>query len=356
MPLITFYPGPSKVYPQVREFMQDAYDQGVLSLNHRSGGFMDICRRAIEGLKTKLAVPPAYPVLLVSSATECWEIIAQSLTARESFHVYNGAFGEKWLEYARRLRPGSTGYSFGTDEALPPEAVPVPETAEVICLTQNETANGTQVSIEVIRRFKVLHPDRLVAVDATSSLGGLALDFTAADVWFASVQKCLGLPAGLGILICSPQALERGGYLGDRAFYNSLMFVHENFRKFQTPYTPNVLGIYLLSRVVEMIEPIASISSRLERQASDWYAFLEPLLGLQPLVRNAAVRSATVVAVEAPQVVIAPLKEGAKREGLVLGNGYGAWKDTTFRIANFPALTAEEIGLLRNFLWNASRG
>ncbi len=356
MPPITFYPGPSKVYPQVRAFMQDAYDEGILSLNHRSSGFMDLCRRAIEGLKTKLAVPPAYAVLLVSSATECWEIIAQSLTTRESFHVYNGAFGEKWLEYARRLRPGSTGYSFGTDEALQPEAVRIPGAAEVLCLTQNETANGTQVPVQVIRRFKALHPDRLVAVDATSSLGGLALDFTAADVWFASVQKCLGLPAGLGILVCSPQALERASSLGDRAFYNSLLFVHENFRKFQTPYTPNVLGIYLLSRVVEMIEPIAATSSRLERQASDWYAFLEPLPGLQPLVRNAAVRSATVVAVEAPQPVIAQLKEGAKREGLVLGNGYGAWKDTTFRVANFPALTAEEIGLLRNFLRNAPRG
>jgi phosphoserine aminotransferase len=336
--------------------MQDAYDQGVLSLNHRSSGFVDICRRAIEGLKTKLAVPPAYTVLLVSSATECWEIIAQSLTARESFHVYNGAFGEKWLEYTRRLRPGSTGYSFGTDEALAPEAVPAPAAAEVICLTQNETANGTQVPVEVIRRFKALHPDRLVAVDATSSMGGLALDFTAADVWFASVQKCLGLPAGLGILVCSPQALERAGRLGDRAFYNSLLFVHENFRKLQTPYTPNVLGIYLLSRVVEMIEPIDATHSRLERQAADWYAFLESLPGLQPLVRNAAVRSATVIAAAAPGAVIARFKEDAKREGLVLGNGYGAWKETTFRIANFPALTAEEIGLLRNFLRNASRG
>jgi phosphoserine aminotransferase len=353
---ITFYPGPSKVYPQVREFMLDAYDQGVLSMNHRSSGFMDICRRAIEGLKLKLAVPPGYAVLLVSSATECWEMIAQSLTAQAGFHVYNGAFGEKWLEYARRLRPGSAGYAFGMNEALQPEAVPVPGAAEVICLTQNETSNGTQVPGGIIRRFKELYPDRLVAVDATSSLGGLAFDFTAADVWFASVQKCLGLPAGLGILICSPQALERASRLGDRAFYNSLLFVDENFRKFQTPYTPNVLGIYLLSRVVQLIEPISATGSRLERQAADWYAFLEPLPGLQPLVGNAAVRSATVIAVEASPPVITQLKEGAKREGIVLGNGYGAWKDSTFRIANFPALTEAEIDSLRNFLRNAPRG
>jgi len=356
MPPVTFYPGPSKVYPQVREFMQDAYDAGVLSLNHRSSGFMDICRRATEGLQTKLAVPPGYAVLLVSSATECWEIIAQSLTGTESFHASSGAFGEKWLEYGRRLRPRSTGYAFGLNEALQPEAVQVPDAAEVICLTQNETSNGTQVPVGIIRRFKELHPHRLVAVDATSSLGGVALDFTAADVWFASVQKCLGLPAGLGILVCSPQALAQAGRLDDRAFYNSLLFVHENFRKFQTPYTPNVLGIYLLSRVVDLIEPIGPTGSRLERQAAEWYAFLGQVPGLQPLVRNAAVRSDTVIAVEASPGIIVHLKEGAKREGIALGPGYGAWKETTFRIANFPALTAEEIGLLRNFLRNTRRG
>jgi phosphoserine aminotransferase len=63
-----------------------------------------------------------------------------------------------------------------------------------------------------------------------------------------------------------------------------------------------------------------------------------------------------VIAVETAPPVIAQLKEGAKREGIVLGNGYGAWKDSTFRIANFPALTAEEINSLRNFLRNAPRG
>jgi phosphoserine aminotransferase len=110
--------------------------------------------------------------------------------------------------------------------------------------------------------------------------------------------------------------------------------------------------VYLLSRVVEMVEPIGPTGDRLERRASDWYAFLETLSGLQPLISNAAVRSATVIAVEASPALIVRLKEGAKREGIVLGNGYGAWKDTTFRIANFPALTAEENGLLRNFLRN----
>lgn len=350
MPPLTFYPGPSKVYPQVRQFMLDAYDSGVLSLNHRSSGFMEICRKAIEGLKEKLAVPDDYSVMLVSSATECWEIIAQSLTGKESFHLYNGAFGEKWLEYAKRIHPGSTGTAFRPEETLIPQGLAIPEDAEVICLTQNETSNGTQVSGQILRQIKEKYPDKLIAVDATSSLGGVALDFMAADIWFASVQKCLGLPAGLGILICSPAALARARQIGDRKFYNSLLFVHENFEKYQTHYTPNVLDIYLLSRVTEMVMPVREIALRLEGQATDWYRYFENHSVLQLFISNASVRSDTVIAVKSDEETVARLKEKARGENIILGNGYGDWKKSTFRIANFPAVTTEEISLLRNFL------
>ncbi len=347
---VTFYPGPSKVYPQVREFMQDAYDAGVLSLNHRSSGFMEICRNAIEGLKMKLNVPDAYSVMLVSSATECWEIIAQSLTGKRSYHLYNGAFGEKWLEYVRRIHPLSAGTAFGLEDIITNETFTVPAEAEVICLTQNETSNGTQVTDPIIRKIKDKYPGKLIAVDATSSLGGVMLDFTAADVWFASVQKCLGLPAGLGILICSPAALEKARQINDRRFCNSLLFIHENFQKFQTPYTPNVLGIYLLGRVTEMVAPVREIHSRLERQAAEWYRFFEDSTLWEPLVCNPSVRSDTVITVKAEESTVARLKEKARAESIILGNGYGEWKKNTFRIANFPAITGGEINLLRNFI------
>jgi phosphoserine aminotransferase len=347
---VTFYPGPSKVYPQVREFMQDAYDTGVLSLNHRSSGFMEICRNAITGLKLKLNVPDGYSVMLVSSSTECWEIIAQSLTRKGSYHLYNGAFGEKWLEYARRIHPLSAGAAFGLEENILAEPLIVPEAAEVICLTQNETSNGTQVHDLIIRKIKEKYPDKLIAVDATSSLGGVMLKFTDGDVWFASVQKCLGLPAGLGILICSPAALEKARQINDRRFYNSLLFIHENFQKFQTPYTPNVLDIYLLSRVLEMVMPVREIHSRLVRQATDWYRFFESGNLWEPLVRDPSVRSDTVITIKAEEGLVARLKEKARAESIILGNGYGEWKTTTFRIANFPAITGEEINLLRNFM------
>ncbi len=330
--------------------MLDAFDEGIVQMNHRSSGFMEVCRKAIEEVKQKLHVPEGYSVLFTSSATEGWEIVSQSLTVQKSFHLYNGAFGKKWLEYAKRIHPEAAGQAFGLEEELPAKTGAIPPDAEVLCVTQNETSNGTQVKKETLRQLREQYPTPLIAVDATSSLGGVALDFTTADVWLGSVQKCFGLPSGLGILICSPKAMEVAKQIGDWQYYNSLLFVHENFEQFQTPYTPNVLGIYLLMRVMQMRESIESIERNLRQQAAAWYAFLGQFTAMQPLVQNEAVRSDTVITVAADEKRVTALKEKAKQKGITLGNGYGDWKNTTFRIANFPAITQEEIVVLKDFL------
>jgi phosphoserine aminotransferase len=57
-----------------------------------------------------------------------------------------------------------------------------------------------------------------------------------------------------------------------------------------------------------------------------------------------------VIPVAAPAELITTVKNKAKKEGILLGEGYGDLKSGTFRIANFPALKTSEIELLRTFL------
>jgi phosphoserine aminotransferase len=336
--MTTFYPGPSKVYPQVADYAAEAVRSGLVSLNHRSAGFMDVVKETVRLLHEKLNIPADYHVAFVSSATECWEIVAQSLTAETSLHPYSGAFGKKWAEYAYRIKP----------------PVNLSE-ADVLCLVQNETSNGTQVDMASLAQFRQEFSG-LVAVDAVSSMAGVAFNWSLADVWFASVQKCFGLPAGLAVLIYSPNALRRAEAIGENDHYNSLLFIHENFAKFQTPYTPNGLGIYLLMRVLQLVAPIADIDAMTKKRAADWYAFLTDWSGttagsgFRLLIDDPATRSDTVIAVESLDANIKAIKTAAQQAGILLGNGYGDWKNTTFRIANFPAITDGEIDQLRQFL------
>ena len=181
--MISFYPGPSRVHEEIPQYVKDAYEEGVLSINHRSEAFVQISARTIELLKSKLEVPNDYTVFYTSSATECWEIIAQSVISKSSFHLYNGAFGEKWYTYTKRLRPEAKGFPFEREALIDVKKTRFGKTG-VICVTQNETSNGTQVSNDTLRALKARYPGHLIAVDATSGMAGVFLDFKAADIWF----------------------------------------------------------------------------------------------------------------------------------------------------------------------------
>ena len=63
--------------------------------------------------------------------------MAQSLTAETSLHPFAGAFGKKWAEYAYRIKP----------------PVNLSE-ADVLCIVQNETSNGSQVNMASLAQFR----------------------------------------------------------------------------------------------------------------------------------------------------------------------------------------------------------
>jgi phosphoserine aminotransferase len=348
--MISFYPGPSKVHEEIPQYVKDAYRKGILSINHRSIEFMKISERTITLLKEKLDVPKNYKVFYTSSATECWEIIAQSVVSKRSYHIYNGAFGEKWYEYSNRLRSGARQFPFDKEELPNANKYKFGAGDGVICITHNETSNGTQVPEEFIRDVKQNNPQHLVAVDATSSMAGVILNFEVADIWFASVQKCFGLPAGLALMICSPLAMEKVEQLNERNFYNSLAFMNDMMQKWQTPFTPNVLNIYLLMRVLENSKPIGVVDQKLKKRYRKWVKFFEEENTFSHLIKNKAAHSFTVLPISASENAIAKIKRDAKEKGFLLGEGYGDLKPTTFRIANFPALRKKEIEKLKDFL------
>ncbi|MBX2894823.1 MAG: aminotransferase class V-fold PLP-dependent enzyme [Cyclobacteriaceae bacterium] len=347
--MISFYPGPSQVHSRVAAYVKEAQHAGMLSMNHRSPACMALVKKTISELKQKLNVPKSYTVLFLSSATECWEVLAQSLVAESSTHIYNGAFGKKWFSYTQALKPGATPVVFHHEEELP--VAPYP--GEIICITQNETSNGTQVSMETLRQLRKKNHKSILAVDATSSMGGQVLDFSVGDVWFASVQKCFGLPAGLAVMVCSPRAVQRAQRLNEHAHYNSLVNQLHFAANHQTTHTPNVLGIYLLYRVLQDSTAIQPIHKRLRQQAATCYTHLTKTKNLQPLIQNPAVRSDTVIAVTASDAVIKRTKAKAQKAGLLLGEGYGELKRSTFRVANFPVIKPAAFRLLLNVLKNS---
>lgn len=348
--MVSFYPGPSAVYPEIAAYTQEAIQSGIISSNHRSGPFVDLCQKVISELQRVLEVPKDYTVFFTSSATECWEILAQSLIENQSLHVYNGAFGRRWKEVTEKIGCSTQALVFDK-ETLP--SLPFEKSIDTswIALTHTETSNGTALPVEWMRTCRKTYPEAIIAVDATSSLNGVYLPIDQADIWYASVQKCFGLPSGLGVMICSPKVREVAYRLGENKHYNSLINAYEMMDKFQTTHTPNILGIYLLYRTLQQSLPVREREKNLLQRAEDWYRFFETQKGdFQLLVTNETVRAATVIAIQGPEDRVADIKKRAFDAGFVLGNGYKEYAKTTFRIANFPAIEPKDILHLKDFL------
>ncbi|WP_375586531.1 aminotransferase class V-fold PLP-dependent enzyme [Cyclobacterium xiamenense] len=348
--MLTFAPGPSKVYDKLPDYFQDAYRDGILSANHRSAVFMDLYRDTEKRMKEKLEIPADYRLLFTSSATENWEIITQSLVESASFHVFTGSFGKKWFGFARHILPKTGSLVLDKNEPFAVEDLAVGPEFDVLAITQNETSNATQVSNATLAAIGKKFPDKMLTVDTTSSMGGIYLDFGLADVWFASVQKCFGLPAGLGILILSPKAIEKSKQKGEYGRYNSLNFMLENADNYQTHYTPNVLGIYLLNRVLGDMPGIRVLQEKTESRMRQLEQLVENSSALEYLVTEAGNRSRTVLGVGGEEGFIQSIKKAAEAQGMQMGSGYGPLKPTSFRIANFPAITDGEFNKLIHFL------
>ena len=101
--MLSFYPGPSKVHPDVLGFIQEAFDEGMVSINHRSPRFEKLLKATLDSLHEQWNIPTDYTIYFISSATEAWEIVSQSLVEKKSMHLYNGAFGKKWAHLEPRF-------------------------------------------------------------------------------------------------------------------------------------------------------------------------------------------------------------------------------------------------------------
>lgn len=347
--MLSFYPGPSKVYPEVLGFIQEAFQEGMVSINHRSPRFEKLLKATLDSLHEKWNIPADYRIYFISSATEAWEIVSQSLVEEKSMHLYNGAFGKKWAHYASQIHPESVSHAFDLQASLSDISKNIDFSGiDTLCLVQSETSNG---SGQVIQRSDyALDPSSILAVDATSSMGGILLPWLEADVWLASVQKCLGIPAGLGLLICSPKALERAENLQKRAHYNDILLMEENRKLFQTHYTPNVLSIFVLHKLTQFLPNLTEIHAQTMEKSTRLAEFWDTQKGLDFLIKNPALRLPTVLALKGNPTDIQNIKNICLQNQIELGNGYGEWKENTVRIANFPSHTSADFDQLFNTL------
>jgi phosphoserine aminotransferase len=205
--------------------------------------------------------------------------------------------------------------------------------------------------MDFIHGFRERFPNALIAVDAVSSLPYPKFDFTKIDSLFFSIQKGFGLPAGLGVWIVNEacvnkaeQILAKGISIGS---YHTIPALKSFAEKNQTPETPNVLGIYLLSKVVDdfLRRGVETLRRETEYKAAILYQALQEHKHLNAFVTDKSFQSKTVIVADC-QTHTERLVSFLNGRGLAPGDGYGPFKKTQLRFANFPAHSKEQFELL----------
>ncbi len=355
--VVFFTPGPSKLYSGVREDLETCLRDGVLSQSHRGSAFKEGCARTKEKLRELFCVPEDYTVLFVGSGTEAMEVLVRNLSSRSTFHVCMGAFSRRFQEIAKATGRHTHEVSVEPGRGVPLDRVEVPD-AELLCVTHNETSTGVELDLGGLASFRAKRPGALIAVDIVSSACTRVFPWSLAEAWFFSVQKACGLPAGLGVMILGPRALERAKFNASEeshvGYFRSLVRMDQKAQTHQTVETPNVLGIHLLGRVFErMIDGggMAEITRSTREKMASLCRWAEAHPQLSLFVEDPKERSQTVLVLNLPKGShggdVRAILEGA---GLVVGAGYGASSSSQIRIANFPAHTIAEHDRLRGEL------
>ncbi len=349
-----FTPGPAELYPTLAHHLQTAMDEQIGSISHRSQKFRDIYKHTDEQLRALMNIPASHGIFFTGSASEVWERLLLNCVEHESFHLVNGSFSRKFYDYAQSLHKYAHIQEKPFGEGFDAAEIEVPEYAELVCMTHNETSAGVQMRPVEMHKLKRKYPKKLFCVDMVSSAPHPDLDFGLIDSAFFSVQKAFGMPAGLGVWIANEACLDKAERLRKYdsmtiGAHHNLPTLWKNYQTFETPATPNVLFIYLLGKIAEDLNQIGidTVRRQTEDKARLLYKFIEGDERYAPFVKEERHRSPTVVVANTK----APAKDvmaKAKEAGLIVGSGYGKQKDSQIRIANFPATSMEQIeGLIR---------
>lgn len=355
MKKLFFTVGPTQLYPTVSNHIKTALEDSVLSISHRGKRFQDIYKQTTDNLRKLMGIPADYHIFFLGSATEAMERIIQNTVERHSFHLVNGSFSKKFFTVAEQLgkKAEKTEVPFGRGFEV--KSIKIPARTECICITQNETSTGVSIPFTEIIFLKQKNPNYLTAVDAVSSAPYAEIDFRSADMIFFSVQKLFGLPAGLGVLIVSPRAFEKSRELFEKGemigSYHNFLVMEEYARKYQAHETPNVLNIYLLGKVCgDFLEKgIDAIRKETEEKARILYEYFDTHAKYKPGVSEKKFRSVTTIVINT-QGDTAKILPYLAEKGFIVSSGYGEFKESQIRIANFPGISLGDVeGLLRVF-------
>lgn len=330
-----FLPGPTDVHPDVLAAMYRPM------IGHRSSAMEDLLKRAAPRLQA-LARTSRTVMVGTTSATGFMEMAVRSGIRKKALSIVNGSFSERFADLVKACDKECVRLDVPLGGFVEPDqlrdALKKHPGVDAVTLAHSETSTGVLQDVAALSKVAHEFPDVLFLVDAVTSMAGSPVETDAWDLdfVFTGSQKALALPPGLAVGVASPRMLERAGGLPSRGLYFDLITFEKASARFQPTNTPAISLFYALDVQLGRIDAEGGIEARWRRheqmrKTAERWAGSVGLSYLPPEGR----RSWTVSCIKMPAGKISKdLVAAVKKEGWVIGTGYGGVKDTTFRIGH----------------------
>ena len=345
--------GPSRIPVEHLQKLA-ATGTSLLGTSHRKDAVKAVVREIQEGLVQYLNVPQGFEVVLGNGgATFVWDMIGLGLVEKSSVHFTCGEFSEKWHR-AHQLIPWIKTHEVKVPYGQGIDATEV-EGHDLICITQNETSTG--VMITGLPELK--NPNTLIAVDATSGAGQIAIDLKKVDVFYFSPQKVFAAEGGLYVAILSPKAIARAKKIqadSSRFIPESMKWSHaiENGRGHQTYNTPAVANLFLLNEQIKRMRQIGfeAVQRQAQEKASWMYTWAQAKPYLSCFVVEERYRSTAVATIDIDQKYSADALAQRLRELKVAIDidGYRKLGRNQLRIGLFHNITLDDLKKLTKII------
>jgi len=337
-----FIPGPTHVRQEILEA------QTAPMMGHRSKEYSKLQGEVRPKLQQMLYTQQ--PVFIyASSGTGVMEGSIRQAVLKRALVTVCGEFSSRWYEIALANGVPTDRVDVAAGTGFTPEIVDEALSKgdyDTLTITLNETSTGVMNPLkDIAAMVREKYPDVLILVDAVSAMGGVKIEFDAwgLDVALASSQKCFALPPGLAVCAVSERALKRAEQVPGRGYYFDFLTMLEYYKKDQTPATPAISLIQALNAELDYV-----VAEGLENR---WARHIEMATMVRTWARkhwalfaDERFLSDTVTTVTNTRgISVAGLNQELGKRGAEISNGYGPFKEKTFRIAHMGDLTPDDI-------------
>uniref|UniRef100_M4BPY4 alanine--glyoxylate transaminase n=1 Tax=Hyaloperonospora arabidopsidis (strain Emoy2) TaxID=559515 RepID=M4BPY4_HYAAE len=344
-------PGPIEFEPRVlKPFAMEG-------ISHVDKTVIEVFGQCLEKMRKVFLAPDGQPLIVAGSGTLGWDMVGANLVNKgdDVLIVNNGYFGDNFGQCLECYGASTThvrGEIGSQASIMELEAVlQRGVNFKVVTITHVDTSTGVCAHVEeVAAAIRRIQPNAVIVLDGVCATGGEVTRMKQwdIDVVLTGSQKCIGVPAGLSLMVIRPRALQLFENNTSTVKYyvdwRNWLPIMKNYEARQPSYfaTPSVNHLFALNEALDILLENGGMEQRFREHKFIGDAVKEAMTTLGcSLVTVDGCGASTLTCVRYPIGVGAAdfLPKAVKRGVSLAGGLHKAIKTEYFRIGHMGPST-----------------